>query len=1336
MHAADVMNPGTIPDPAPGAPADAPGAPAIEFVELVQSLDAIVWEMDARTWRFTFVSDRAEHLLGYPVRRWLDEEGFWQDVLLHPDDRGWAVDFCVTATNESRDHEFLYRARAADGRTVWLKDLVRVVRDQAGAARLLRGVMVDVTREKEADARRVEMSQILERITDAFYAVDRDWRFTYVNRQAEQVLHRTAAELVGRGIWDEFPEARHAAFWGAYHRAMETGQPETFQEYYAPLDGWFEVNAYPGPEGLSVYFRDITEQRRAAQELERSRAHLFLALDAGGMGTWEWDIQGNRVIWSAQEERLYGIPEGSFEGTPEGYAARIHPDDRAGAWQKVQDALARRAETHHTVHRILRPDGEVRWLDSHGRFLYAEDGTPLRLVGVSTDVTERMRYERLRERQADMLGAVDVGAWFCDLPFDVLEWDRTVKEHFWFPPDARVTIDDFYARLHPEDRERTRQAIGHSIATRAPYDIEYRTVAPDDAPDAGAVRWVRAIGYTAYDPAGQPIRFDGITVDVTAQKRAAERLSASEQRYEYASRATSNAIWDWDLRTDNVTWNPGVYSVFGYGQGEVEETAAWWYEHIHPDDRERVVTGIHTVIDDPAGAQAWRDEYRYLRADGTYAFIVDRGYVARGDGGVAVRMIGAMEDVSERVEAEARVRRSEERFRALVDATEQYTWTTTPEGEMQGEQRGWAYLTGQPPAEYQGYGWSAAVHPDDRERSLAAWREAVAARTPLELENRVRRTDGEYRHFWVRAVPVLEADGTLREWVGVHTDVTELRAAERAVREEAEVVGTLQRIGVALASELDLDRIVQTVTDEATRLTGARFGAFFYNVLNARGESYMLYTVSGVPREEFSKFPMPRNTDVFAPTFRGDGPVRSDDITRDPRYGGNDPYFGMPRGHLPVVSYLAVPVRSHSGEVIGGLFFGHQQAGVFTARHEQLAEGIAGWAALAMDNARLFQAQEHARAAAEHARTELQRIFEQAPAAISITHGPEHVTVSQNAMSRQLGGGRDMIGRRAAEVFPEIADQGFIELQDRVYATGEPFVGNEVLVRFDRDGDGEMEEAYVNFVYQPLMDAAGAVYGIMTHAVEVTDQVSARREIERKAEELLRLTRALEESNRELDQFAYVTSHDLKAPLRGIASLAQFVEEDLEDRIDGDSREHLALLKGRVHRMEALIDGILEYSRAGRVRGRAEPVDTGALLAEVVELLDPPAGVVQVAEGMPTVTAERVPLQQVFMNLVGNALKHGHAGDARVRVGWRDAGAAWEFSVSDNGPGIAPEYHERIWGIFQTLQPRDRVEGTGIGLSVVKKIVETRGGTVAVDSAPGRGATFRFTVPGDPAAAA
>ena len=182
------------------------------------------------------------------------------------------------------------------------------------------------------------------------------------------------------------------------------------------------------------------------------------------------------------------------------------------------------------------------------------------------------------------------------------------------------------------------------------------------------------------------------------------------------------------------------------------------------------------------------------------------------------------------------------------------------------------------------------------------------------------------------------------------------REGREALREEARALELLNGVGSAVAAELDLGRAVQTVTDAATELSGAAFGSFFYNVVDDQGESYTLYALSGAPREAFSRFPMPRNTQVFAATFSGAGVVRSDDITKDPRYGHSAPHHGQPEGHLPVRSYLAAPVVSRSGEVLGGLFFGHPQVGVFTERAERIVVGIAAQAAIAIDNARLFQA--------------------------------------------------------------------------------------------------------------------------------------------------------------------------------------------------------------------------------------------------------------------------------------------------------------------------------------------------------------------------------------------
>jgi PAS domain S-box-containing protein len=249
-----------------------------------------------------------------------------------------------------------------------------------------------------------------------------------------------------------------------------------------------------------------------------------------------------------------------------------------------------------------------------------------------------------------------------------------------------------------------------------------------------------------------------------------------------------------------------------------------------------------------------------------------------------------------------------------------------------------------------------AIHPGDRETHEAWVEQAIAAHSMLDIEYRAVWPNGEVRWLRVRGEAKYGEDGTPQRMAGISLDITDRKQTEESLREETRTLEILQRTGAALASRLDLENLVQTITDAATQLSGAEFGSFFYNVLDARGESYMLYSLSGAPREAFSRFPMPRNTAIFDPTFKGEGIVRSADIRKDPRFGKNDPHYGMPKGHLPVVSYLAVPVMSRSGEVLGGLFFGHAAPGVFTERAERIVQGIAAQAAIAIDNARLFRA--------------------------------------------------------------------------------------------------------------------------------------------------------------------------------------------------------------------------------------------------------------------------------------------------------------------------------------------------------------------------------------------
>jgi PAS domain S-box-containing protein len=248
------------------------------------------------------------------------------------------------------------------------------------------------------------------------------------------------------------------------------------------------------------------------------------------------------------------------------------------------------------------------------------------------------------------------------------------------------------------------------------------------------------------------------------------------------------------------------------------------------------------------------------------------------------------------------------------------------------------------------------------------------------FETRRRTKAGEIIDVSLTVSPVHDSSGKIIGASKIARDITHqkkiesdrasLLQRERDARKTAEL---LNRVGAVLATELSVSKLVQSVTDVARELVGAEFGSFFHNVVNEQGESYMLYTLSGAPREAFDKFPMPRNTEVFAPTFRGEGVVRSDDITKDPRYGRNAPHHGMPKGHLPVRSYLAAPVVSRSGEVLGGLFFGHSTPGMFTEQHENLLIGIGAQASIAMDNARLFEQAQSAQGKLTRSNEELRR---------------------------------------------------------------------------------------------------------------------------------------------------------------------------------------------------------------------------------------------------------------------------------------------------------------------------------------------------------------------------
>jgi PAS domain S-box-containing protein len=374
------------------------------------------------------------------------------------------------------------------------------------------------------------------------------------------------------------------------------------------------------------------------------------------------------------------------------------------------------------------------------------------------------------------------------------------------------------------------------------------------------------------------------------QKRIDPALRASEQRYRNLISASNQVLYRHSADWSEMRQLTGG----GFLADTPEPDRDWFQKYIHPDDQPHVWDRIQEAI---RTKSLFELEHRVIRADGTLGWTLSRSIPVFDEQGEIVEWFGMAADVTERRRAEERLRESEHRLRLAAEAADVGTWDFNPAtGELSWDERCKRFFGLQPDAEITYEIFLDGLHPEDRERTDAAVQRALEPVGPGEYDVEYRTVGiGDKIERWIAAKgrAIFEGEGESRRairFIGTVIDISDRRRAADELSEESHTLETLNRVGSAIASELDLERVVQMVTDAGVDLTGAQFGAFFYNVIDAKGESYTLYTLSGVDRSAFDKFPMPRNTHVFGPTFRGEGIVRSDDITKDPRYGKNPPY--------------------------------------------------------------------------------------------------------------------------------------------------------------------------------------------------------------------------------------------------------------------------------------------------------------------------------------------------------------------------------------------------------------------------------------------------------------
>jgi PAS domain S-box-containing protein len=1065
------------------------------------------------------------------------------------------------------------------------------------------------------------------------------------------------------------------------------------------------------------------ELRRAVGAEAEQRERLRTTLASIGDAVITTDRDGNVTYLNAVAEALTGWTNGEAAGAP---LPRVFHIVNESTRRPVENPAIRALSegvivglANHTV--LISKDGTERPIDDSAAPIRRTDGEIVGGVLVFRDITDRHAAERsLREseeRAAFVRRAGGVGFWYCDLPFDVLQWDELVKAHFHLPPDAPVTIDTFYARIHPDDREPTRRAIERSIDARTGYDTEYRTVCPD----TGAVKWVRAIGRTFYAADGTPTRFDGVTLDVTEQKRAEERLRASEERYrtlfesmdegfcviefldgphgplsDYVHVAanpafTANAgipdivgqkvrelvpdeagawvevyrnvlatgrpvrferelaatgryldlaafriepperrqvavlftdvtarkraeerlraseerlrtalsaarmvAWEWTPADGRLHVSENAADVFGLPAGVgltgIEQGVAL----LHPDDAAAYRATFRTAIDERG---SYLTHYRLVRpADGRVIWIEERGHAVSDRPGGNVRLFGVAADVTDRVRAEERLRASEEQLRLAVGAAKLGLWSLELRTLEMTCSDGCKENYGRRPGDPFTYAdlWEA-VHPDDRERVREAVRRAVDTRTDYDTEYRTRWPDGSVHSALVRGRATYARDGTPLVMTGVSLDITDRRRAEQVSRFVAGVSAALADLTdsastfhkvAALSVPTFADWCAVDIVDEDGRPRRVA-------VAHADPDKIREFTAL------LAKYP-PRAGDphgVLKVIRTGESELVEEvtDATLASATHDEDHFRRLKA--LGLRSHVLAPLRSH-GRVLGVVTFITAESGrLYTAADLVVAEDLAGRAAVAVENARLYQ--------------------------------------------------------------------------------------------------------------------------------------------------------ALQEADRRKDEFLATLAHELRNPLAPIRNAAQVFR--LKAGSDPDLQRGRDVIDRQVDHLTRLIDDLLDVSRIAR--NKLELRKAQVVLADAV------AGAVEtsrplieqmghdLAVELPPepvyLDADLIRLSQVFMNLLTNAAKYTPEG-GRIRLTARRDGGDVVVAVTDTGLGIPaeklPSLFEMFFQVDGTLEKSQG--GLGIGLSLVRRLVEMHGGTVGASS-PGANRGSEFTVrlpvldwrPGPPPAA-
>ncbi|MFX1514104.1 MAG: PAS domain S-box protein, partial [Promethearchaeota archaeon] len=803
---------------------------------------------------------------------------------------------------------------------------------------------------------------------------------------------------------------------------------------------------------------------------------------------------------------------------------------------------------------------------------------------------------------------------------------------------------------------------------------------------------------------------------VVSHKLTQEALYTSEQKYRLLANQLayqaklfeniSDAVISTDRDFNIVSWNKAAEETYGY---KAEEVLGKNLRTVVPP--EFISMTREEVLNQFFEKGYWQGETIQLRKDGAPLHILTSTTALKDESGKITGSIAVNRDITERVQLEKALRDSEERYRIVVENAgqaivvaqdEKFVFVNPKTTEMLGYSK----------EELLSDSFIKFIHSDDKEMVTKRYLQRLSGKeVPTVYQIRVFTRNREIKWLEISVARIIW--NTEPATLVFLNDITKQKEAEKILKFRLEVEHLLSEISTEFIniSSDQIDDAINSTLKKINQFIGVNRSSLFLLSEDQRiitkthewcnsSEDSQIGQFQGIPFNTFGYYAKKLlNHEIVNIT-------RLDDLPSGAR---EERERIQQLGHS---SMLSIPLFQKN-KLYGNLsiYGGVDQEVIWPEIFIDLLKFLGNIFVSSLERKK-------AEDELKRQKKELQIIFDSIPAFIFYKDKEGHyLQVNQEIVKSSGIPTEDWIGRKSHDLFPSDQAESYIQQDEEVLSSEEP----KLKIIETMDSPEGLKWLQTDKI--PYKNEDGEVVGLIGMSVDIT-------ELKRREQENIRLLQEVERSNKDLDEFASIVSHDLKAPLRGIKHLTELLMQDSAKKLDREWKEHLGLLVKQAHHMDKLIDGILLFSRIGRAQRKLEKIDLNSVLSEVINTLGPPNNIdITIQTELPTISTNRTEMIQLFSNLIENAIKFIDKPKGQIIINCEEKPKSLEFSVADNGPGIEERDFNKIFQMFQTLSSQDEVKGTGIGLAIVKKIVEVNGGRIWVESEVGVGSTFYFALP-------